>query len=377
MLHSRADLDRMKAMVEQGREPWKAGWNKLLAADISRLTYTHHAVEILDVTSGGAAGTGQQEDASAAHFHAIQWYVTRNEAHARKAIEILNAWSYKLKQMTGSNTMLQTGIAGYHFCNAAEILKHVHGGWAAADIQQFRKMTLDIFYRNIRNWGPTKNGNWDAYMTLTMMSIGVFADSQAIFDKAVNWYMTGQSQGSLKGYIYADGRCQESTRDQMHVQMGLGAMAGACETGFHQGVDMYGAYDNWFLKGLEFTAKYNLGYSVPGSMSASGRGTIRPMWEISYNHYVRRKGLAAPYVTELVNKKRPEGYEQDYISLGTLLFYSEGLGVAVKPRPAAAPVLTVRLVASGRRVEYRLSRDGIPGWIHDAQGRRAGLPATP
>jgi hypothetical protein len=323
MLHGIGDLNRMRAMVNQGREPWKSGWNKLLAEPIASLDYKHHAVANLSVASGGAAGTGQQDDASAAHFHAIMWYVTKDEAHAKKAVEILNAWSYLLKTMGGTNAMLQTGIAGYHFCNAAEILRSTYTGWTQADQDQFKKMILEIFYPTIQNWGPKKNGNWDAYMTETMMSIGIFADSSAIFDKAVDWFYNGASQGSLKGYIFADGRCQESTRDQMHVQMGIGAMSGACETGYHQGLDMWGAYDNWFLRGLEFTAKYNLGYAVTGSMSSSGRGIIRPMWEISYNHYVKRKGLPAPYVTELVGKKRPEGYEQDYISLGTLLFYTD------------------------------------------------------
>lgn len=367
MLHSLADLTRMRAMVTQGKEPWKSGWAKLKAAHVSTLDYRHHAVANLSVASGGAAGEGQQDDAGAAHFHAIQWFVTRDESHAKKAIEILNAWSYKLETMGGTNAMLQTGIAGYHFCNAAEILKHAYGAWAPADIAQFEKMILGIFYPTIQGWKPTHNGNWDAYMTLTMMSIGIFTDSAAIFDKAVDWYYNGESQGSLKGYIYESGQCQESTRDQMHVQMGLGAMAGACETGYHQGVDMYGAYENRFLKGLEYTAKYNLGYSVPavGAISSSGRGQIRPMWEISYNHYVNRKGLPAPYVKELVEKKRPEGYEQDYISLGTLLFHTDnrvpGGETSVSVRRENLPVLKAM---GGRTGAIAL---------FDARGRSFGL----
>jgi hypothetical protein len=92
LLHGREDLDRMRAMVAAGREPWKSAWNKLLAAPVSRLNYATHEVETLSVASGGAAGTGQQDDAGAAHFHAIQWAVTGNAAHAQKAIAILNAW---------------------------------------------------------------------------------------------------------------------------------------------------------------------------------------------------------------------------------------------------------------------------------------------
>jgi hypothetical protein len=78
--------------------------------------------------------------------------------------------------MCGTNQMLQTGIAGYHFCNAAEILRSTYTGWPQAEQDQFKKMTLEIFYKTIQGWGPKKNGNWDAYMTETMMSIGIFAD---------------------------------------------------------------------------------------------------------------------------------------------------------------------------------------------------------
>lgn len=371
MLHGIGDLNRMRAMVSQGKEPWKSGWDKLLAQPIASLTYKNHAVAELCVASGGAAGTGQQDDASAAHFHAVMWYVTHDEAHAKKAIEILNAWSSVLKTMCGTNQMLQTGIAGYHFCNAAEILKYTYDGWPKSEQDQFRKMILEIFYPTIKGWGPKKNGNWDAYMTETMMSIGIFADSTEIFDKAVNWFMGDSSQGSLRGYIFEDGRCQESTRDQMHVQMGIGAMAGACETGYHQGLDMWGAYDNRFLKGLEFSAKYNLGYAVTGSMSSSGRGIMRPMWEISYNHFVNRKGLPAPYVKELVEKKRPESYEQDYISLGTLLFYTNN---AVPGGETNTSVVGIDAPPRALRVEKK-GNVGIT--LRDALGRDLGVLPRP
>ena len=42
-------------------------------------------------------------------------------------------------------------------------------------------------------------------------------------------------------------------------------------------------------------------------VSANGRGSLRPTWELVYNHYVVRKGLAAPYTTKMAEKVRPEG----------------------------------------------------------------------
>jgi hypothetical protein len=87
-------------------------------------------------------------------------------------------------------------------------------------------------------------------------------------------------------------------------------------------------------------AKYNLGYDVPyqpyknsdvaqPEIAPAGRGTARPCWEMIYNHYVKRRGLAAPYCKEYAEKLRPEGGGGDYgttsggfdqLGFGTLAF---------------------------------------------------------
>ena len=51
--------------------------------------------------------------------------------------------------------------------------------------------------------------------------------------------------------INEEGQCQESGRDQQHTQLGLGCLAEACEVGWRQGVDLYGAADNRLLRGYE------------------------------------------------------------------------------------------------------------------------------
>ena len=40
-------------------------------------------------------------------------------------------------------------------------------------------------------------------------------------------------------------------------------MCEICEMAWGQGDDLYGAQDNRLMKGLEYTARYNLGYDVP------------------------------------------------------------------------------------------------------------------
>ena len=74
-----------------------------------------------------------------------------------------------------------------------------------------------------------------------MMSIAIFCDDRAMFDRAVKYYQAGAGNGSLTHYMIDEsGQCQESGRDQGHTQLGLGLLAVACEIGNHQGLDMYG-----------------------------------------------------------------------------------------------------------------------------------------
>jgi hypothetical protein len=109
--------------------------------------------------------------------------------------------------------------------------------------------------------------------------------------------------------------------------MGIAIMGAICEMAWKQGDDLYGYDNNRFLAGCEYVAKYNLGGDVPykpyandkgtsQEISAAARGTVRPGWELVYNHYVKRKGLAAPYTTKMAEKARPEGGGDGAVSGG-------------------------------------------------------------
>jgi hypothetical protein len=112
--------------------------------------------------------------------------------------------------------------------------------------------------------------------------------------------------------------------------LGLGLLAAACEVACKQGVDLYGAEQNRLMVGFEYTAKYNLGNDVPceGTISPKERGRFRPIYEKVYQYYVHRKGLEMPFTKQVIEKIRPEGWQADHESWGTLLFYKGG-----KPNP--------------------------------------------
>jgi hypothetical protein len=111
--------------------------------------------------------------------------------------------------------------------------------------------------------------------------------------------------------------------------LGIGLMADFCEIAWNQGHDLYGYSNNRFLQACEYVAKYNLGNTVPFTtythgigingaiqtqtvISAASRGLILPIWERVYNHYVNRRGLAAPYTSAYAAKVRAEGGGGDY-----------------------------------------------------------------
>jgi len=323
MLHSRAELDFVKDTVSAGEEPWKTAWGELCKSPYAKLTWkprpTADVVRDLKFWRG-AHELG--EDALAAYTQALQWAITSDPAHARKAAEILNAWSHTMKSITGHDGMLLGGITGYKLCNAAEILRHTGADWPEAEQEQFRQMLMGVYYPLIHDFFPKANGNWDASMILTMMSIGIFCDDREIYDRAVDYALHSNSHGALDHYVYPSGQCQESTRDQSHTQLGLGFLGDACETAWKQGQDLWGAYENRLAIGFEYTARYNLGLDVPaeGKISADGRGRFRPVYEKVYHHYHDRRGLEMKFTREVIGKIRPEPPHWDHIPWETLMF---------------------------------------------------------
>ncbi len=208
--------------------------------------------------------------------------------------------------------------------------------WTAQEIAQCQKMLKEAVYPPIKDFATFANGNWDGACIKTMMAIDVFCDDHEMFNRAVEYYYHGSGNGAITHYIInAAGQCQESGRDQSHTQLGLGQLAEACEIGWHQGLDMYGAEDNRLLAGFEYTAKYLLGNDVPfephtdttGNYNAKviatrTRQRFRPIYEMVWNHYQNRRGIDAPFTREAAEKNRPEGpaFGSDHPGFGTLLF---------------------------------------------------------
>ncbi len=342
ILHTQESLQHIKEMVKTGKEPWKSAFELLQSYPQASADYKMRGpFDLISRDSKKSLHKAEVDnDCNAAYYNALMWIATGDSAHARKAVEILNAYSHTLKAILPRDAELLAGLNGDQFINSAEILRYTYKDWKSEDIAQCEKMFREIFYPIVKDFAEYANGNWGSACVKMTMAIGVFCNDRDIFQRGVNYYLNGKGNGSLPNYIINEqGQCQESGRDQQHVQLGIGNLVEAAEIAWSQGIDLYGAYHNRLLKGLEYTARYNLGEEVPFTpyidktghykheqISTEGRGVFRPIYEMALNHYQKRKGIDTPFLQRVVNKTRPESagprpYDQP--GFGTLLFATE------------------------------------------------------
>ena len=354
MLYTQEELNRMKRMVAERKEPWYSSWKLLQAYPLAKPEYRnvfHDIVYRNDPVHRNAGNADLQNSSSAALLQAIEWAVTGERAYAENAIRILNGWSHQLTSIQGRDAQLAASLYGYKLLNAAEIIRHTGAGWAEADIERFTRMMYEVFYPIVSTYGRVNggwaNGNWDAADTLFVICLGVFADDPALFKEAVDYYKSGEGNGSLLHYVQTEyGQAQESGRDQAHTQLGLGLLSMAAEVGFNQkeandyGADMV-SYPNesyLLLRGIEYTAKYGLGYDVPYTplpgigyttpwwpndvISPKNRGQFRPVyhqvWSL-FREKVKRPASELKYTKEVLDRYRLDLFYLDHPSFGGLL----------------------------------------------------------
>ena len=226
-----------------------------------------------------------------------------------KALEIINAYATTLQRFDGHDAPLCT-IQAYWLVRAmTEAKAHQRPEWTA----MIRRAILPLM-EQFEADSPYANGNWGAIVNRCRMACAIFLEDSTLYRAAIDYHLNANDNGALPRYIGQTGQCQETGRDQAHVQLGLGALCDICEMAWTQGDDLWGALDNRLMKGLEYTARYNLGHDVtfetwqdctglycdwtePGAMQ---RGRIRCIYDAAYKHYTTVKGLKMPYTKKLL-----------------------------------------------------------------------------
>ncbi|TPQ24046.1 alginate lyase family protein [Streptomyces sporangiiformans] len=380
LLHTGADLARMAAKVKAGASPYTAGYAKLTANRHAQSDWTpnpqaivYRGVELRPRSTWPQNYGILYNDIHAAYQNALRYHVSGDSAHADTAVAILNAWSAKLTKVDGSaDRFLAAGIYGYQVANAAELVRD-HGDF---ELERFQKMLVDVFYSMSEDFLVNHNNgtaaphywpNWDLCNMACVLATGIFCDDQAKVERAVEYFKHGVGMGSIKHAIHVvhdDGLAEwmEAGRDQGHSLFGVGLMGTVCEMAWNQGIDLYGYDDNRFLKGAQYVAKWSLGGKVPYTpyaqvdnrpgiqfttqVAPADPTHVRPVWAMIANHYTKRRGLSATYLTQIAAKAAPEGGGGDYgpnsggfdqLGFGTLAFTRDkATDTKATPKPAAS-----------------------------------------
>jgi hypothetical protein len=323
LLNSEEELLFMRGQVLAGAEPWRGGFERI--PDFS----DHTPRPVAEYRDGAGHSRDRYDfnmqqlvgDAEAAYGSALRWYVTGEEAHARKSIEIMNAWSSTLRTIDPRDDgPLSTSYGWPAMIFAAEIIRTTHGGWVDADQARFARLLREVVWPGTQRAVDKDNGNnWRSLGLFCRITIAVYVDDERSFSE-----QTDALRQQITHYVYPDGQTLETPRDLWHSQMGIAPLAAAAEIAWHQGVDLYSHADNRLLRGVEWHIPYLLGdttgwpaefssteekyegYEAPGEPQE-----LWPFYELVHNHYRNRMGLETPNTERLLRSAgRPEGWER-------------------------------------------------------------------
>ncbi|KUM78957.1 alginate lyase family protein [Streptomyces griseorubiginosus] len=345
---SRGQLDFVRGKVEAGAQPWKGALDQMLAskyADLNRTPKPRAVVECGSYSNPNYGCTDEREDAIAAYTDALAWYLTRDDRYARKAIQLMDAWSAVITDHTNSNAPLQTGWAGSTWPRAAEIIKYTYtGSWANSG--RFATMLRNVYLPEIIN-GSNSNGNWELSMMEAAVGISVFLEDKASYDKAMEKFRTRtaayiylESDGALPKTVpsqnldtraevvnywqgqatFVTGLTQETCRDFTHTGYGISAISHVAETSRIQGQDLYGTDVGERLRqALGFQSKYELGAAVPSWLCGGSLKTgLGPVTEVGYNALHHRLGIGMTNTQALTERNRPAGSNNLFVAWETL-----------------------------------------------------------
>ena len=281
------------------------------------------------------------------------WYITGDERHAQKSVEIFN--TYKGFRRNTSGIPLRSGRV-WRIIEAAEIIAHTYDGWNPNDMQEFKDMLVFpgysgttvptaaiesgdfTFYWHIYNGDPQRNGNQGLFCMRTMMAMGIFLDNEVMYERALRnlrgqghraddlAYPSGPpingtrdsspcdffNEFSFNGldttsvdygynevignYIFENGQSQESSRDQVHALAGVSTINNMSEMAWNQGDDLYGELNNRPLLGMEFMSHYNLSadFSFPDQQDP---------WNptVASGEYIRRTDRSGRFEALVIN----------------------------------------------------------------------------
>ena len=301
-LHTQADFDRVKAQLEAGNPTVKEAYRVLTSAAYSQSGVQTYPVEV--IVRGGGSGENYMNacrGAAMAYQNALRWKIAGTKANANAAVRILMAWANTTKDISGdSNYALASGLYGYQFAQAAELMRD-YEGWEREDFELFKRWMLQVWYPKALGFLRGRNGtwenqgkwwqapghywsNWGLCNALCVAMIGILFDDVFIYNQAMSYFKYDQCgtfrenrtdipikndglteflgnlvvtmvnsdlETGAYGYL---GQMNESGRDTGHSAMALGLAVDLAKVGWNQGDDLFAYMNHRLAAGIEYVA---------------------------------------------------------------------------------------------------------------------------
>ena len=303
------DLNEVKANLNV--EPWKTGFEDLVAQSGSSLNYTMQGPFAEVGHTAAENRNAWRSDMIAVHNLARMWFFTDNAAYAQKARDILISWANTHTVFLPGETYLDMGYHANSVFEGAEILRGTWPGWTQADTDTLKTYFADVWWdqSHIAIPNPLRSANQGMAQFSAALGVAIFNDDDEKFEQCLKAFRT--DAGAALRNTLPNGQIGDMGRDA-HDQGQLVLMAWAAETFWAQGVDVFSEYDNRLLAAAEYISRINLRLD-PAFIQA---GTIYDVysrlhffdgpyanWDIEsrmisilHSAYVVRKGMRSPYL---------------------------------------------------------------------------------
>lgn len=312
-LHTQADFDRVKAQLAAGNTKVKQAYAKLTSAAYAQANVQTSPTETIVRGGSGENYMNAARGATMAYQNALRWKIEGKKANADAAVRIMMAWARTTKAIGGdSNQYLASGIYGYPFAQAAELMRD-YDGWSSEDQEEYKRWMINVWYPKAIDFLRRRNGswensgkwwqapghywsNWSLANVLTVMSIGILCDDVYIYNQGVSFFkydqvgtyadppvlheVTGHDGYNGTTAIWNDGltdflgncvvtcvesdletgaygrlgQMNESGRDGGHCALALGLAVDVAKVGWHQGDDLFAYMDHRLAAGIEYVA---------------------------------------------------------------------------------------------------------------------------
>ncbi|WP_280812569.1 alginate lyase family protein [Variovorax boronicumulans] len=351
---SLSDLATLKAYVDQGKEPWKSGYNQLANSPNSRLSYAGRGGPFAKVSRAPDENLNAwRSDMVAISNLSRMWYFTRDERYAKTARWLLLGWATTQTEFSGNESMLDLGDYAAQFVGGAEILRSTYPGWTEADTATVKKYFKNVLIPAASPWGDSMYGaaNKGALSLVAQGLMAIYNDDAELLDKVVYQARTLAHIGLRNSNDI--GMLGDYLRDQGHAYGQLAALTMLAEALWSQGIDIYSDFDNRLLAAGEYWARVN--ELVPTTALPFGttdrfytaditnrgwdgaNGGSMALTQL-YNAYVVRKGLQAPFIAQR-RLRMPVG--------GSSFMFLKESDTSKATPPPALPIPSTASITSG------------------------------